>query len=220
MSYQVYPGIGVIRGLTWQITRTMQWESLVQRMSSGKEFRLQYWQYPLRKWELNYNYLKDNPSDLVSGNIDTDFVILQGFFNQMAGQFQTFLFDDVNAGDTPGEGPWDSVSGQPIASGDGVTETFQLIITNGGFTEAIQAPYTVPQPTVYLNGVAQSYGSAYSVDGTGNIIFASPPGIGVAITADFGYTWPVRFGADDLDFETMMYQLWELKKVNLQQVRL
>jgi uncharacterized protein (TIGR02217 family) len=220
MSYQVYPGINVIRGLTWKITRTPMWETLSTRMSSGKEFRLSYWTYPLWKWELEYNYLKDNPNDLVSGNVDTDLVILQGFFNQMAGQFQIFLFDDVNNGDQPGAGPWDSVTGQAIAAGDGVTTTFQLIRTSGGFPEAIQAPYTVPPPTVYLNGAVQSYGTNYSVDGFGNIIFASAPGSGVAITADFGYYWPVRFGSDELDFETQLYQLWQLKKITLQQVRL
>lgn len=217
MSYLVFP---TVRGLTWSITRTPQWETMVQRMSSGKEFRLQYWQYPLWKWEMEFNYLKDNPNDLISGQIDTDLTILQGFFNQMAGQQQVFLFDDVNAGDQPGAGPWDSVAGQPIASGDGATTTFQLIRTSGGFPEAIQAPYTTPPPTVYLNGVRKSYGADYSVDPTGNIIFVTAPGAGVAITADFSYFWPVRFGADELDFETMMYQLWSLKKITLQQVRL
>lgn len=216
----VYPGIGVIRGLTWKITRTPSWDTLATRMSSGKEFRLSYWTAPLWKWELEYNYLKDSPNDLVPGNVDTDLVILQGFFNQMAGQFQVFLFDDVNLGDEPGAGPWDSVAGQPIATGDGTTTTFQLIRTSGGFTEAIQAPYTTPPPTVYLNGVVKSYGTDYSVDGFGNIIFAVAPGNGVAITADFGYFWPCRFTQDELDFETQLYQLWALKKISFTQVRL
>ena len=220
MSYQVYPGINVIRGLTWKITRTPQWDTLAQRMSSGKEFRLSYYQYPLWKWELEYNYLLDNPNNLVSGNVDTDLVILQGFFNQMAGQFQVFLFDDVNLGDQPGAGPWDSVAGQGFGTGDGTTTTFQLIRTSGGFTEAIQAPYTVPEPQVYDNGAAKSYGTDYSVDAFGNVIFAVAPLAGHALTADFGYYWPVRFGSDELDFETQLYQLWKLKKVTLQQVRL
>lgn len=220
MSYQVYPGIGVIRGLTWKITRTPRWDSQVSRMSSGKEFRLSYWTAPLWKWELEYNFLKDNPNDLVPGNVDTDLTILQGFFNQMAGQFQVFLFDDVNNGDQPGAGPWDSVTGQNIATGDGVTTTFQLIRTTGGFSEPIQAPYTVPEPQVYSNGTPLSYGTDYTVDATGNIIFAVAPGNGVAITADFGYYFPVRFGSDELDFEAMMFQLWQLKKVSLMQVRL
>jgi len=189
-------------------------------MSSGKEFRLQYWQYPLWKWELNYNYLKANPSDLIPGFSDTDFAVLQGFFNQMAGQNQVFLFDDVNAGDTPGAGPWDFVAGQPIASGDGTTTTFQLIRTSGGFVEAIQAPFSSPHPQVYLNGVPKTYGTDYAIDNVGNIIFAVAPAAAVQISADFAYYWPVRFGADDLDFDSMMYQLWELKKVVLTQVRL
>ena len=86
--------------------------------------------------------------------------------------------------------------------------------------EAIQAPYTNPPPTVYINGVVQNYGTNYSVDGFGNIIFVTAPAGGAVITADFGYYWPVRFGSDDLDFDTQLYQLWELKKVTLMQVRL
>ena len=217
MSYSVYP---MVRGLTWQLTRTPTWDTLVQRMSSGKEFRLSYWTYPLWKWELNYNYVKDNPNDLIPGFVDTDLVTLQGFFNQNAGQYNVFYFDDVNAGDTPGSGPWDSVAGQVIATADGETSSYQLVRTNGGFTEAIQAPYTDPPPTVYTNGNVQTYGVDYTVDAFGNINFVSPPANGVSITSDFSYYFPVRFGDDSLDFDTMMYELWELKKVTLMQVRL
>lgn len=211
----VYP---FIRGLTWQGNRTPQWDTLVQRMSSGKEFRLNYWQYPLWKWELNYNYVKDNPNDVLNVYAPaTDLAVLQGFFNQMAGQYNVFLYDDVNAGDVPGHGPWDSVTGQPIATANGIDLTYQLIRTSGGFPEAIQAPYTVPSPVVYVNG---SSSVSYSIDNTGNIIFLSAPASGASITADFAYRWPVRFGSDDMEFDQMMYELYELKKVTIQQVRL
>lgn len=217
MSMQVYP---TIRGLTWQGKRTPRFDTLVQQGSSGREVRLAYYTDPLWTWELNYNYIKDNPNDLIPTKTETDLVILQGFFLQMQGKLTPFLYDDVNSGDTPGAGPWDSVTAQPIATGDGTTTTFQLIRTTGEFVETIQAPWTSPEPKVYLNGVLQTYGTDYSVDATGHIIFATAPSLGVAITATFSYYWPVRFGDDSLDLDTMMYQLWELKKVTLTQVRL
>lgn len=213
----VYP---TVRGMSWKITRTPTWDTLVQRMSSGKELRLGYWQYPLWKWEIEYEYLKDDPNDLIVGQVDTDLTILQGFFNQMAGQLTPFLFDDIIMGETAGEGRWDSVTGQAIATSDGVTMTYPLVRTTGGFTEAIQAPYTTPTPVVYSNGVALTPGGQYSIDAFGNILLVSALPLGAVITADFGYYWPVRFGSDDLDFETMFHHLWDLKKVTLQQVRL
>jgi uncharacterized protein (TIGR02217 family) len=221
--FLVYPRV---RGLTWKITRTPTWDTLAQRMSSGKEFRLRYWNNPLWKWDLEYEYLKDTPNDLMSGASDTDFVTLQGFFLQMAGQYQPFLFDDVNAGDTPGSGPWDSVEGQVIGSGDGVTTKFPLLRTTGGFPEWIQAPFSADgasdPPAVYLNGVRKTYGTHFSIDAYGNIVFATPPlnSPPTLITADFSYYFPVRFGTDDLDMETMFYEMWSLKKLTLQQVRL
>lgn len=189
-------------------------------MSSGKEFRLQYWQYPLWKWELNYNYLKDNPSDLTAGFTYTDLSTIQGFFNQMAGRQQVFYFDDVNADEIPGFGAWDSVHTQGFGTGDGVATIFQLIRSTGGFTEAIQAPYTAPHPVVFDNGTPRNYGSDYSIDGTGNVIFVSPPAAAHALTWSGAYYWPVRFGDDSMDLEMMMSKLWRGRKVILQQVRL
>lgn len=217
MTMQVYP---TIRGLTWQGKRIPRFDTLVQQASSGREVRLAYYTDPIWRWELNYNYIKDNPNDLMPGESDTDLVILQGFFLQMQGRLEPFLFDDTNAGEEPGAGPWDFVSGQNIASGDGTTDTFQLIRTTGGFVESIQAPYTDPPPTAELDGIAQTFGTDYSVDATGHLVFATPPGLGVQITSTFSYYFPVRFDDDQMDLDTMMYQLWELKRVNLVQVRL
>lgn len=214
---QVYP---TIRGLAFPVKRTPEFQNLKQQASSGREVRLTYWQDPLWHFELSYNYVKDNPNDLIQGYTDTDLVTIQGFYLQMQGGFQSFLYDDVDPGVEPGTGQWDSVAGQGIATGDGVTTTFQLIRTTGGFIETIQAPYTNPEPTVYLNGVPKSYGTDFSINATGQIIFVTAPGNGVAITADFSYYWPVRFDEDMLEFDDFMYQLWELKTVKLVQVRL
>lgn len=214
---QVYPQV---RGLTFQGKRIPEFQTMVQQASSGREVRLSYFVDPLWHWELNYGYLKDNPNDLIPTKTETDLAILQGFFLQMAGRLEPFLFDDVTPGYTAGSGPWDSVTAQSIATGDAVTTVFQLIRTTGGFVESIQSPFTSPQPKVYLNGVLQTYGTDYSVDSTGNIIFAVAPGSGVAITATFSYYWCVRFDDDQLEFDTMMMNIWKLDKVRLVQVRL
>lgn len=200
-----------VRGLTWPIKRTPEFSTQVQQASSGKEIRLSYWSTPLWHWELSLDYLYDNPNNLYGSNPDTDLVTIQGFYLQMQGRFGTFLFDDPQD---------DTVYGQPIASGDGTTTTFQLIRTRGGFTEPIQAPFTDPPPIVYLNGVRKNYGTDYSVDAIGQIVFVVAPGGGTNITSDFSYYWLVRFDDDSAEYEEFMYQLWKLKSVKLVQVKL
>lgn len=213
----IYP---TIRGLAFPVKRIPTWDTLVQQGSSGREVRLSYWANPIWHWELKYNYLKDNQGDLIPGSLDTDLTTLQGFYLQAAGRLNSFLYDDVTPGMQPGTGPWDSVNGQAIGTGDGTTTTFQLIRNTGGFTEIIQAPYTAPPPQAYLNGVAKTYGTDYAVNATGQIVWGTPPGVGVAITADFSYFWAVRFDDDNMEIDEVLYQLWELKTVKLCQVRL
>jgi uncharacterized protein (TIGR02217 family) len=137
-----------------------------------------------------------------------------------------FLYDDVTPGLTPGTGRWDSVTGQPIGTGDGTTTIFQLIRTIGGFAEPIQTPYSAdgvsPPPIVYGNGIAYTYATDYSVDNLGRIIFVTaPPSSPVTqITADFSYYWPVRFDDDSIEAENMLQYLWAHKSIKLRQVRL
>jgi uncharacterized protein (TIGR02217 family) len=214
---QVFP---TIRGLGFPVKRTPTFETLVQEASNNREVRLAYTLDPIWKWELKYNYIKDNPADLMPAQTSTDLQIIQGFYLQMGGRFQTFLYDDVTPGVAAGAGEWDSVTLQPIASGDGVTTIFPLIRTTGGFVEIIQAPYTSPHPKVYLNGVLKTYATDYSVDAFGNIIFVVAPGNGVAITATFSYYWPVRFDDDVADIDQFMTLLWDWQTVKLCQVRL
>lgn len=220
----VFPG-QTIRGLGYPVKRSQTWESQITKASSGAEVALSYWANPLQKWELMYDgaesgYLLDDPNNPAPMTTETDLAILQGFYNQNQGRFGIFLYDDWTPGTVVGAGLWDSVVGQPIATGDGATLIFQLIRTIGGFTEAIQAPYTTPPPLVYDNGAPLVYGVDYTVDTFGRIIFAAPPAMGHAITADFSYYWPVRFDEDNLEFENMMEFFWANKSVKLIQVRL
>ena len=51
------------------------------------------------------------------------------------------------------------------------------------------------------------------------ITFATAPGAGVAITADFGVLWLCRFAEDAQDFEEFMAMLLALKTLRLSTVR-
>ena len=60
-----------------------------------------------------------------------------------------------------------------------------------------------------------SVSSGYSPD----ITFATAPGAGVTVSADFGVLWLCRFAEDALDLEEFMAMLFELQVVKLMTVR-
>jgi uncharacterized protein (TIGR02217 family) len=214
VSLPYYPsidpaGLGV-RGLTWPIKRHPEWRTQIHEATSGKEFRLAYWTYPRWHYEISYNYLKDNPDDLYEQNTDTDLRTLEGFFLQMQGSLNPFLFFDPSD---------NTVQGQIIGTGNATQTQFQMVRTFGGFIEPIQAPFGNPAINVYLNGTLQA-ATSYSIGSTGIITFNTAPGSGVVITADFSYNFTCRFEKDMLELENFMFQLWSLKQVEIISVKL
>lgn len=192
----VYPDLP---GLTWSATRTPIWRTLIQESESGREVRAALWSRPRWKWALVYDWL---PSDEATQDLQA----LLGFFLQRRGAFESFLFLD----------PEDQgVAGQFIGTGDGATRAYQMQRTLGGYTEPIYDVTGVS--TIYLDGVAQD--SGWEIDAKGGLTFTAPPGAGVEITADFSYYWRVRFAADECDFETFAWRLWDAKKVELMSVK-
>lgn len=116
---------------------------------------------------------------------------LIAFFRARKGRADGFRFKD-----------WSDyqATGEAIGTGNAVTTAFQLVkaYASGSVTES----RTITKPVsgtvgIYLDGVLQA--SGWSVDTTTGIVtFTSPPGNGVAITADFEFDVPVRFDTDRL----------------------
>jgi len=91
------------------------------------------------------------------------------------------------------------------------------VLPGGGFMEPIVAPNVVS--AVYLDGITQNP-ATYSVDPqTGLVTFATPPGSGLTITADYSYYFRCRFVDDSYAFENFMFQLWQMKKLTFISVR-
>jgi hypothetical protein len=121
MSDAIYPAM---RGLTWPVKRTVEWNSTVQQSSSGKEVLLSSWQAPIWHWELIYEYLPD------SGTPPTDYRTLVDFFSARQGKFDSFLYLDPDD---------NSVTNQVFGTGDAANTVFQLTRTlASGFPEPIQ----------------------------------------------------------------------------------
>jgi len=195
MTTPVFP---TLIGLTWPVKRTPKWSTTVQTSVSGKRTVIANWTYPIYQWELAFEMLQ-------AGGARQDFQALMGFFNQMQGQFGTFLYQDADD---------NSATGQTIGIGDGVTTTFQLVRAMG-YVEPIFAPAAVS--AVYVNGVALA-GTAWSVGAYGSatpgqISLTVAPPVGAAITADFSFYFPCAFTDDTLTLERFMYQLYQAQKV-------
>jgi uncharacterized protein (TIGR02217 family) len=188
-------------GTGWPITRTPSWNTGLQQAISGRECRLAFQTFPRWKYELTINVARSS-----AAYQSTEYQYVVGFFNALQGQASSFLYQDADD---------NAVTGQTIGTGNGTQTAFQLIRTFGGFIEPVLAPNTTATINVYLNGVIQTSGYTVSGWGTTNpgvVTFASAPGSGVAITADFSYYWPCRMSADDLATSLFMNQFYEIKK--------
>jgi uncharacterized protein (TIGR02217 family) len=196
-------------GLAWSVTKTPTFQTRIQRAVSGRELRALDYPYPLWQFTLVFDLLRDNPA----AGYD-ELRTLMGFFMLCQGAFGTFLFRDPSD---------DKVTGQQIGVGNASATVFQLqramgsTLPGGGFLEPILAPNLVS--TVYLDGITQSPAS-YSVDpNTGLVTFATAPGSGLVITADYSYYFRCRFVDDSYAFENFMFRLWQLKKLTFISVR-
>ena len=92
------------------------------------------------------------------------------------------------------------VTGEAVGTGDASETDFDLDYF----------PIDVSTFKVYLNGALQS--SGYTIQNNlttekATIIFSSPPGAGVAITADYEYYFQVRFTEDEMSRRLMAYKL-------------
>ena len=191
MSNLVFPSL---LGLMFDRKRSPQFSNIIQRSVSGKVTAARLWQYPLRTYEFAYDYLPScSPFHWQT---------LEGFYCQMGGSFDTFLFSDLED---------NSVIGQQIGVGDGVTASFQMVRSIGGFTEPLFAMNG--SPVIYVGGAVRS--SGWSIDSGGLLTFSSGiPVTNAIVTADFNYYWRCRFVDDTIDFNNIWNKMWELKKLS------
>jgi uncharacterized protein (TIGR02217 family) len=178
-----------------------------QTHTSGREVIVGASAYPLHEFELIYNMLRNLPTY-------TEFKTFMGFFLQLGGILNGFLWKNPHDGQT---------TGSVIAIGDGVTVKFTLARSYGagGFSGSEPIGYLDPATTlnVYVNGVLKTLGSDYTVDQTypGNqtITFTSAPGGTQPISIDASYFYFCRFSDDTTDFEQILWQIFQNKKITL-----
>jgi uncharacterized protein (TIGR02217 family) len=188
MSDAIFPALP---GLTWDSPKIPEFSTTLVKGRDGSETPIANWVYPLWRWTLTYELLRDDATD--------ELKTLLGFFLARQGRADPFLYDDPND---------NAVTGQQIGTGNGVVKQFQCVRDLGGFLEPI---FNIKAaPTVYVDGVEATSGWSVS---RGLITFeTAPEGV---ITADFGFWWRVRFDMDAAEFNEFAYQLWELRECKL-----
>ena len=200
MSNAIFPAFPL---LNWERTRSPQINSLLQKSVSGMQAAVQLQAYPIYTWKLSYDALRSDVAFL-------EYQTLLGFWNQMGGCVDTWLFNN-----------WEdnAVAGQALGLGDGATKSFQLYRTLGGFTEPVLAANVLT--AVYFNGAPQTIGAppAWSVS-NGVLTFTTAPGAGITVSADFSFYWRCRFTADTVDIDTLWHKYWALKKIEFNSVLL
>jgi uncharacterized protein (TIGR02217 family) len=206
----VYPDVTVLPGLDIKVLwRPKALNFAPQAHASGREVIVGAAAYPLHEFELIYNMLRNRtPTEI-------EFKTFMGFFLQSGGTLNGFLF--LN--------PYDhQVTGNVIAAGDGATTKFTLTRTYGagGFAGVEPIGYlNYPGATfnVYVNGVLKTLGSDYNIDqtfpGRQTITFATAPPLSQHISIDASYWYFCRFADDMLEFEQVLWNIFEVQKVVL-----
>jgi uncharacterized protein (TIGR02217 family) len=181
--------------------KTPIWSTQVAESVSGRERRRQVWSYPRWRFQVSYEFLRDNAT---VDELDK----LVVFFNAAAGMYADFGYLD----------PYDNVAtAMPFGTGNGTTTQFQITRTTtaGGisFTEPLYA-FTA-NPIIYRNGVATT---AFTIS-NGLVTFTTAPAAGVALTWTGNYMFLCRFDQDEVSPAQMMYQLWSLNGLVFKSVK-
>lgn len=207
----VYPALV---GLTYDYVKAPIFSNTISQGASGAEVSIEYWESPLWEWQLSYEYLPDAQAN---GSTSSDFKTLVSFFCQQRGDALPFYYLDPDD---------NTVVGQAVGTGDGTTQTFNLYRTYGadGFTtlEPIGGLNVGLPINVYVNGSLVSPSTYTLLTGTPlsqGIRFNSAPALGAVITADFSYYFYVRFGMSTQEFNKVVKQLWDTKKIVLRSKR-
>ncbi|HXZ17051.1 MAG TPA: glycoside hydrolase TIM-barrel-like domain-containing protein [Roseiarcus sp.] len=202
-SFGPFPTFPSPPGLAWSMRVTPHFSTVTHERASGKSGRRMKMVHPLYEIELTFDLLR-------GGAADVELQALLGFFESVQGQALPFWLPP------PGLA---TLSNQLIGTGDGVTTSFPMVRSTGGFTEPLAGVASLS--AVRVAGVTQAP-SSYSLSAgyEPSLTFVGAPASGAAINVDGEALWLCRFAEATLSFEQFAYQLFELKSVKLVTVKL
>ena len=152
-----------------------------------------------------------------------DISTLIDFFEARRGQLYGFRWKDWSDFKTTKPSGTPGFRDQKIATGDGVTKTFQLTKTYTSGINSYARPITKPVEGTVLAGVSvdeQVAGVHFDVNyTTGEITFVDAPPVDVEVTAGFEFDVPVRFDTDSIQTSVSSFQAGEVPNVPIVEIR-
>jgi uncharacterized protein (TIGR02217 family) len=178
------------------------WSTKTDMSVSGVQRSRALWSYPLWKFKVSHEVLRDAAANLELQRLVT-------FFNAHFGSTQAFFYLDRNDNAV--------TSAMQFGTGDGTTTTFQVTRTTtiGGlsFTEPVRGFNGMP--TFYVNGTA----TTATAGALGKVTFAAPPAAAAVLSWTGNFFYLCRFTQDTLDLRQMMTGLWSGGGVEFQSVK-
>lgn len=190
MALPVFP---TLRNVTFPRPRAVLWSTLKQDAISGKRSRYPLWSYPVYQYSLDISLLR-------SDSINLEWQTLEGFINSVNGPAQLWSYLDPND---------NAVVTQSFGQGDGVSTSFQLVRSLGGF--AVPVFLVNGSPSIFVAGVLMTVTVDYTISPYGVVAFTSPPANGAALSWTGSYYFPCRFDDDQTSFSNFMQNFWELR---------
>lgn len=148
---------------------------------------------------------------------------LKAFALARRGSLHSFKIKDWSDYTSAGDGESAPTTlDQVIGTGNGTTTTFQLVKR---YEVTGPNPYvrtiTLPMTGTVVAALNGSTTTAFTVSGTGAVVFSSAPALGAVITAGFQFHVPVRFTLD-VDRWTRLqadaFNVWSLPSLDVQEV--
>lgn len=199
LSDLIFP---TFRGLQYPIGKTPHWNTIVQESISGVKKFLQCYTYPYYTFNLSFSYLSDM-------NLQQDDIHkLMGFYNQLGGAGQDFLFADPLFEDN-------RCVKQTFGVADGTTKEFRLVHKFGDFIEPVFG--IKDKPRIYVNDIEITN---FSWDNTGLITFANPPAENAVLKWTGRWFYRCHFQNDEAEFQQIFYGGWDLEEIVLESIKL
>lgn len=180
-------------------------------LASGREERNARWSHSRRRYDAGYGVKTFEALSQVIA-----------FFEERRGMLHGFRWRDRLDHASAAPGVPVTALDQTIGAGDGETATFQLVKTYGGAFAPYARPIVKPvsgSVRIAVDGVELDDGFTVDVT-TGVVTFATPPGIGDAVTAGFLFDVPVRFDTDYLEVDLSAFAAGAIPKIPLVEIRM
>jgi uncharacterized protein (TIGR02217 family) len=180
----------------------------IVELGSGREERNSRWAHSRRRFNAGYGAKRlQDLSEVIR------------FFEERRGRLHGFRYRDPLDYRSCPPNQMPGFADQALGTGNGTTNTFQLIKTYGSATNAYRR--TIAKPVagtvrVAVNNIEKLIGPEVTVDTvTGQILFLSGhvPQAGEFVTAGFEFDVPVRFDTDRLDIDLSAFGAGEIPDI-------